>query len=290
MAKVTDLSDLINLMSVTGSTSSAENLFFHKVAYTPSGAATSVIAGRPASLWTYVGQPSHGTTGDIASSGTVGSIPTNTTDGALKQRNAQSGKEKFLVSASATSHVAGTLILYDRLYHNHNLSGTVTTEQTVQGHPASPALTRYTDGEGNIAFAEIYVIVGTTARTITMNYTNQNGVTGQTSVATNFVATNFREVTRAILLPYASGDTGIRAVKSVTLAASTGTVGNFGITIGHPLAYLNIPSAGGCGWRDFTTGLPFYDNIHDNAHLAFLWIGNSTTAPDIFGTLTMVEK
>jgi len=290
MASITDLSDLLNLMTITGTTSGAETIFFHKQAYTPAGAAVSVIQARPASLWNYVGQPSHGTTADIAASGTVGSIPTNTSDGALKQRNASSGKEKWLVSTSASTHVAGTLILYDRLYHNHNLSGTDTTEQTVQGNPASPALTRYTNGEGNIAFAEIYTIVGTTARTITMNYTNQNGVTGQTSVAADFGATNFREVSRVIFLGLTSGDTGVREVKSVTLSASTGTQGNFGITIAHPLAYINVPVAGGMGWRDFATGLPGIQKIHDNAHLAFLWIGNTTTAPEIIGTLTTVEK
>ena len=290
MAEVSDLSDLVNLLTITGSTSGAESLFFHKVGYVSGVAATAPIAGRPASLWTYSGQPSHGTTGDIAASGTVGSIPTNTTDGALKQRNAPTGKEKWLVSASISGHVAGTFILYDRLYHNHNLSGTSAVEQTVQGDPASPALTRYTDGVGNFAFAEIYTIVGTTARTITMSYTNQAGTANQTSVATNFGATNFREVTRVIFLPLASGDTGVRAVKSVTLSASTGTVGNFGVTIGHPIAYIHCSVAGTSGWRDFATGLPGLKKIHSNAHLALLWVGNSTTVPDVFGNLTFVEK
>ena len=290
MANVSDLSDLVNLLTITGSTSGAESLFFHKVAYISGAAATAVIAGRPASLWTYSGQPSHGTTGDIAASGTTGSIPTNTSDGALKQRNATSGKEKWLVSANIGAHVQGTLILYDRLYHNHNLSGTTTTEQNVQGSPASPVLTRYTDGEGNFVFAEIYTQIGATSRTITMSYTNQAGTAGQTSVATDIGNTNFREVSRVIFLPLASGDTGVQAVKSVTLSATTGTAGNFGITIGHPIAYVHVSVAGVSGWRDFSTGLPGLMKIPDNAHLALIWIGSTTTAPDVFGNLVFVEK
>ena len=247
-------------------------------------AATAPIAGRAASLWTYDGQPAAGATP------TTAAICDNTTNGGLKQADPGGGRQKFLYSAWATGLVAGTLVLYDRILHIGGLSGTTTTAQNVQTSTPSPALTRHTDGLGNIAFIEIYTIIGTTATTVTMNYVDQDGNTGVTSPAVPIGGTGFREVTRAIFLPLASGDTGIQAVESVDLLATTGTAGNFGVTIGHPIAYVGIGTPGGAGWRDFSTGLPGIPEIETDACLAFLWLPNTTTAPEVFGALSMVES
>jgi hypothetical protein len=92
------------------------------------------------------------------------------------------------------------------------------------------------------------------------------------------------------MLPLASGDTGVKAVKTVTLAATTGTAGNFGVVIGHPLAYIGIGTAGVGGWRDFVTGMPGIPEILTDACLAFLWIPQSTTAPELFGGFATLES
>ena len=60
MAAIADLSDLIN-RSTGGNSGTPDNLFFFKRARVAGAAATAPIAGRPASLWTYDGQPSAGT-------------------------------------------------------------------------------------------------------------------------------------------------------------------------------------------------------------------------------------
>jgi hypothetical protein len=143
---------------------------------------------------------------------------------------------------------------------------------------------------GNFVMAEIYTIIGTTGTTITMDYTDNDGNSGQTSTAVVIGGTGFREVTRAIYLPLASGDTGVQAVASVDLVASTGTAGNFGVTIGHPLAYIGVGTAGAPGWRDFVTGLPGIPTIGDDACLSLLWIPVTTTVPEILGGLGIVEK
>jgi hypothetical protein len=283
MAALADLSDLIN-KATGGNSGTPDNLFFHKQARVAGAAATAPIAGRPASLWTYDGQPGAGVApGAVA-------VASSATNGALKQANASGGREKFLYSAWATGLVAGTLVLYDRLLHQSNLSGTSTSAQTVQGTGTpTPALTRYTDGLGNIAWVEIYTIIGATGTTVTMSYTNQNGDTA-TSAAVAIGGTGFREVTRCVFLPLATGDRGIQSVRTMTLAGTTGTAGTLGVTVARPIAYIGIGAPGGGGWRDFSTGLPGIPEIQDDACLSLLWFPNTTTAPEIFGGLSMLES
>lgn len=277
MTAITDLSDLINL-STGGNSGTPENLFFYKSARIAGAAATAPIAGRPASLWRY-----DGSTGPGAVPGAV-SVPDNTTDGGLKQTNPGGSREKWLTQVWATGLVGGTLILYDRLLHIGGLSGTATAGQNVGG-----TLTRYTDGIGNIAFIEVNTIIGTTATTVVMNYTNQSSA-GATGPAVAIGGTGFREVTRAIFLPLAAGDTGIMGVTDIDLTASTTTVGNIGVVVAHPLAYIGIGTSGAAGWRDFVTGLPGIRKIETDACLALLWIPTTTTAPEIFGGISTVEK
>jgi hypothetical protein len=282
MAAITDLSDLINRQS-GGNSGTPNNLFYHKVPRVAGVAATAPIAGRGCSLWTYDGMPAGGAVP------TVAAIPDRTTQGALPFVVATGGRDLHLIGASITPVTAGVFLLYDRLFHIGGLSGTSTAAQTVQGSPASPALTRNTGGAGNIAWYEIYTIVGTSAAVMTMNYTNQAGTSGQTSTI-NIGTTGFREVTRAQRIQLAAGDTGIRAINTVTLSTTTGTVGNFGITIAQPLAWIPVGAAGTAGWRDYTTGLPGIPVINPDACLALMFIPAAATAPEVWGSLATIEK
>lgn len=283
MAAITDLSDLVNRLT-GGNNGTPETLFMQKVPRTMAGTAqTASIGGRGASLWTYAGFPAGG------SAPGAGAIPTNATVGAFPFTNAGAGREKWMIGASAISVVAGTYIIYDRLFHISGLSGTVTAAQTVQGSPATPALTRNTGGAGNFAMYEIYTAIGATSSTLTMSYTNQAGTAGQ-SATMNIGATNFREVNRAQQIPLASGDTGIQSVQSVTLTATTGLAGDFGITIGRPLVSLTVCAVGIAAVRDFTTGLPGIPKIDDNACLSVLFYPATATATEAMFSVSMVEK
>lgn len=282
MAALTDLSDLINRQT-GGNSGTPENLFFHKVPRVAGAAATAPIAGRGCSLWQYDGMPAGGAVP------TVAEVPTRTTQGALPFAVPGGSREKWLIGASIAPLVAGVFLLYDRLFHIGGLNATLTTAQTVQGSPASPALTRNTGGAGKFAFYEIYTTIGTTGATLTMTYTDQDGNTGSTSTI-NIGATGFREVTRAQRIPLAAGDSGIQSVQSVQLSATTGTAGNFGITIAQPLAWIPVGAVGIAGWRDYTTGLPGIPAIDPNACLSLLFIPAAATAPEVFGALGFVEK
>jgi len=282
MAAITDLSDLVNRQS-GGNNGSPENIFFHKVPRVAGVAATAPIAGRGCSLWEYDGMPAKGL---VPSSG---AIPDRTTQGALPFAAPGGSRDKLSIGASIAPIVAGVYLLYDRLFHIGGLSGISTAAQTVQGSPASPALTRNTGGAGNMAFYEIYTIIGTTSTTLTMTYTNQGGTGSRTSTM-NIGATNFREVTRMQRIPLAAGDSGIQSIQSVQLTATTGTAGNFGITIAQPLAWIPVGAAGTMGWRDYTTGLPGIPTINPDACLALMFIPNAATAPELFGLLSTIEK
>jgi hypothetical protein len=281
MAAITDLSDLINRQS-GGNSGTPENIFFHKVPRVAGVAATAPIAGRGCSLWTYDGMPAGGAVP------TSGAIPDRTTQGAIPFTAPGGSRDKHLIGASIAPNVAGVFLLYDRLFHIGGLSGTSTSAQQIQDDPASPALTRNTGGAGNIAFYEIYTIIGTTSTTLTMTYTNEGG-TGSTSTI-NIGATNFREVTRMQRIPLAAGDSGIQAIEQIQLTATTGTLGNFGITIAQPLAWIPVGAAGTMGWRDYTTGLPGIPVIDPDACLSLMFIPSSATAPELFGLLSTIEK
>lgn len=282
MAALTDLSDLINRLT-GGNNGSPETQFWHKVPRIAGAAATAPIAGRMASAWQYDGMPAGGAVPTSAA------IPDRTTTGALPFTAPGGSREKFLISAGIAPQVGGVFMLYDRLFHIGGLSAALTTDQTVQGAPASPALTRNTGGKGNIVWAEIYTTIGTTSTTLTMTYTDQDGIGGHTATV-NIGGTGFREVTRVLRIPLASGDTGVQAVEKVKLTATTATAGNFGVTIAQPLAWIPVGAAGAGGWRDYTTGLPGIPAIDPDACLAVAFIPASATAPELYGANTFVEK
>lgn len=279
MGALTNLSDIIN-RSTGGASGSPETIFFFKDARVGAAAATATVAGRITSLWQYEGQPAGGPAPGAAA------VPTAASNGGMRQTNPGGGRQKWLLGMTGAASQAGTIILYDRLLHNGNLSGTVTTAQTVGG-----TLSRYTDAAsvGNQIWLEIYTLIGTTSTTVTASYTNQDGTSGRTTIATPIGNTGLREAQRIIPLPLASGDTGVRAVASVTLAATTGTAGAFGVSIVRPIAVVPLGLLGAGSVRDFIAGLPSIPEIQTDACLGMAWLANGTTAPQVWGSLHMVE-
>ena len=282
MAAITDLSDLINRQT-GGNNGTPENIFFHKVPRVAGVAATAPIAGRGCSLWQYDGMPAGGAVPTSAA------IPSRTTQGAISFTAPGGSRDKHLIGASIAPLTAGVYLLYDRLMHIGGLNATLTTSQAVQGASPSPVITRNTGGAGNIAFYEIYTIIGTTSTTLTMTYVNQAGTGSRTSTI-NIGANGFREVTRMQRIPLAAGDSGIQAINSIQLAGTTGTAGNFGITLAQPLAWIPVGAGGTMGWRDYTTGLPGIPVIDPDACLSLMFIPAAATAPELFGSLATIEK
>lgn len=204
------------------------------------GGFNATLLGKSVSHWNADGQgPTPGAVPSTAAA------PTRATAGALGQQNSSGvlriGQMLASVGAISTSDASnGTYVLYDRLSHQGGLSGTVTTAQTTNLPTA--ALTRYTTGDGVMFALEIYTSLGNTATTVTASYTNQAGTAGKVTPARSFGSIDGSQAF-FLPMPLASGDSGVRAVASVTVLASTGTAGNFGVTLYKPL--YAVPSCGG---------------------------------------------
>jgi hypothetical protein len=148
--------------------------------------------------------------------------------------------ELLLLGGEFNSLGTHTLILVDLLNISGGLNAILTTEQTTN-LPSAP-LTRYVNGEGVFAGLITWATTGSTISTSSINYINQNGISEQISPPMSFSgsSTSERVPGRIHLIPLAPGDTGVREVKSVTLSATTGTAGNFGVALFKPLAMMSV--------------------------------------------------
>lgn len=209
-------------------------------------AAATVVAGRPYDLWR-VSPP-------VGAVPTTAVAPSNATLGAFEFPNGGVGSLS-IVGCRWAGVVAGNILICDRLSHQSGLSGIVTGPQTTN-LPTAP-LTRRVSGEGVMIGLTIYTAIGgtsTVATTITVSYTNQADQAGQISPAMIVGSTGYNLANRMIQIPLLPGDTGVKSVQSVTLAESTLTAGNFGVTLFRPLYLIGMESVAAMEWPNFLTG------------------------------------
>lgn len=167
----------------------------------------------------------------------AGAVPTSATAGAIPFTDAPGGSAIYIARAMGyfTNGRRDALILYDRLVHTSGLDGTVTTAQTVN----TVAITRGdTNGSGVEGFLEVYTAMGATPTTATIAYTDSSG-TAQTCTITIPASAG-----AGMMFPFlpAAGENGIRSVQSVTLTGSTGTAGNFGVTLARKVLMIYPPT------------------------------------------------
>ncbi|MDH4158668.1 MAG: hypothetical protein OEV62_00240 [Actinomycetota bacterium] len=241
---------------------------FHKLGV------TTGIAGRVWDLWQSLPL--------LGAAPSTAVVPTRSTAGALGQSDADS-EQSYIVGGRLATTMAGLWVLCDRLSHQGGLSGTVTTPQTTNLPTA--ALTRYTSGAGVWCALSIYAAVGTTAASVTVSYTNQAGTSGRTSTAVVFGSANFRELSRLVLIPPQAGDTGFRSVESVTVLSTTGSAGNFGVTLFRPLAAFMVDTASGQTSLSLADGGMFggVPEVVDDACLFWMVIPGLALTPSVGG-------
>lgn len=223
---------------------------------------------------------------------TTAVIPDSSTVGALVQTSAGGGLQNSIIGHLIAARSSGTFIIADRLAHSGGLSGTSATAQTT--NLPTPALTRYTSGVGVMIGLSIYSSVGSTARTVSATYTNQAGTGSCVTPDVAFGGSGDSAARRMILLPLASGDTGVRSVESVTLSASTGTAGNFGVTLFRPLYALFAESLSGVSAGGFITGMSAggVATIESGACLFSMFFSSSTAVGGgaVSGSLLIAEN
>lgn len=215
---------------------------------------------------------------------------TQSSDGGFYHGPNVSPSEKYLrtitTQAQATSTTQATpmnAILLDYLLYYPSIDDGTLDEQVMDNTVTLP---RYTDGVG-VQMMAITTGVRTGGQTFQVKYTNQDGVTGKlSSICTQNAAAFIGGITnsdRAIqnsanwMIPLAAGDTGVRAVESVTMISGT-DVGLFTIILVKPLAQTcfregGISTAGTIAVpyeKDFLVPTTDIIRIYDNAFLNFV--------------------
>src|SRR5574343_190927 len=191
---------------------------------------TNAAAGQFFSLWTATGVPGAGAAPGAAA------VPTKATTGAFGFANQTAPATSYIAwLATQAGNSATNLEIHDRLAHMGGLSGTVITSQgalsLVTSTPGADRL-----GDANYSdvqwWLEIYTALGATPR-------------------------------QGRLYPLVSAVAGrfIKAVTGVTLSATTGTAGNFGITATRPRTSLSMLLANKTETFDWAQlGLPAIPN------------------------------
>lgn len=234
----------------------------------------NAVAGTVYSLWRTAGNP------------TQGAIPaswatcTKALAGAFSFNNPTSPTQTYVGRFSATLATAGTLILADRIGHMGGLSGTVATAQTVNASiPANRGLAA--DGSDAQWDLEWYTDTGSTAVTATISYTDQTDTSGRTTTV-SLVATT--RASRTYTITPAAGQF-IKSIQSVTLSATTGTAGSFGVTLRRVLAEAPISVSNQATVLDpINLGMP---RVYDDACLELLVLCSATSTGVVLGTLAL---
>lgn len=207
---------------------------------------TSQTAGTFVSLWRATGQPGQGAIPAAAA------VCTHALTGAMGFNQQVSPATSYgAYMEVATGNAAMTVEIHDRIAHMGGLSGTVTTAQTV-GIDLSSYLgsNDVTDRIGDSNYSDVqwwlewYTATGSTAVTATVAVTYNDGTSGNLT-AVSLAATRPASFMQPLnsYIPAASSGKYIRAITSVTLSATTGTAGSFGVTATRPRMTLSSPIA-----------------------------------------------
>lgn len=206
----------------------------------------SQTANSYCSLWRATGQPGQGAIPTVVATcnnTTVGTIGFN------QQISPSTSYGAYL--EIATSNAAMTVELHDRLANMGGLNGTLTTAQSVNLDLNTLLATDNIGtrkGDANYSdvlwWLEWYTATGGTAVTATIVVTYNDGTTGNLSVLS---LAGSRPASHMIplnsLIPSDKSGKFIRGIVSVTLSATTGTAGNFGVTVTRPRMTLSSPFA-----------------------------------------------
>ena len=193
----------------------------------------SQAAGSYVSMWRATGQPGQGavpTTAAVCTTALTGAM------GFAQQTAPATSYGAYMEVVTGNS--AMTVEIHDRIAHMGGLNGTLTTAQTV-GIDLSTLLSTSNVGVriGDANYSDVqwwlewYTATGPAAATATVAVTYGDGTSGNlTAISLAGARPASFMVSLNALIPAASSGKYIRAVNTVTLSATTGTAGNFGVT------------------------------------------------------------
>lgn len=239
------------------------------------------------SLWRASGYPTAGNAPAAAA------ICNNTTVGAHTLSGSTSGTQYWAGHTLRSGNSGMLAIAYDRLAAMGGLSGTVATAQSANIDLATLAVP--VDRIGSSDYSEVdwwlewYIATGSTAVTATVNVTWSDLSTGNlnaislaaTRPAGHFI--NLREYT-----PTAKAGLGIKGVNTVTLSATTGTTGSFGVTAGRQISeaaalVANYPVTE----RFDPAAMP---DVQDDSCIAWAVMTSTTSSGTLVGSFSLIRE
>lgn len=213
------------------------------------------------------GVPAAGTL--AGTSTTQGVVPDVNTAGCPPLDAFGTGLTGYITSVEYSSNIATRGMVADLLFksgaHNFNAADTLTSQ------PSYSARIPGLDYKGTQIWLET-VTAFTGAQTITITYTNQSGVAGQTTGAQVGLVTA-SQIGRMVCVPLAAGDSGVQKIESVT--STVATVGTFNVLVLRPLVVMRMDA----GFKSHIKG-PDLTNlpiIFATSALAFYVTGDAGT-------------
>lgn len=201
-------------------------------------------------------------------------------NGALPRVNPVAPDLAYVGRVTGACSQVGALWLIDRLWHNSGLSPTLTTAQTMTPVALPSRDNNGTgDGEGVLAALEWSGVGGAGTPTVTISYTNSDGVAGRTATLTGLTAPPVGTVE---VFSLQAGDKGVRSVQSLTQSA-TRTSGTYHLVLFRPVTILVTPVANAAFDADPITG--GMARIFDDAALQWWLTQSATTGASISCTL-----
>jgi hypothetical protein len=164
---------------------------------------------------------------------TAGIIPTEATAGAMPFADPAGGAAAYIVGATVSSTISGTVMLYDRCFA---LGALTPTSGAYAGPVTGTALDRPAAGASTMIAAEIVTGLSAAAHTVTITYTNQNGDTGRTATV---VLPASAGIGRVFFATLQAGDSGVRQITGVSGSATPPT-GTFNLLIIRPLLVVGV--------------------------------------------------
>jgi len=246
---------------------------------------SNTVAGQFHSLWRATGQPGQGAIPSTAA------VCTNALTGALGFTQQTLPATSYLaILEGLCSNATSTLEVHDRLMHMGGLSGIVATAQTANLDVHANIATSNLDarkGDSNYSditwWLEWYTDTGSSVVTATANVTYDDGTSGDLT-AVSLAATRRASFMQPLngLIPAAASGKFIRDVNTVTLSATTGTAGSFGVTATRYRAALYKPIANARFTADWAgLGLP---EISNTSCLQLIQVAGTTTTGNIRAT------
>jgi len=223
-----------------------------------------------------VGQPSASSL--AVSSLTTGIVPVASDVGYPSIETFPSGATGYLTSLSFGMATAGRFRLFDRLFvcgsYDYNASATLSSQPSY----ASRLPFKVDGTTRNYSGTEIWLEASATITgniSVTVTYTNQDGVTGRTATTP---AASSANLARCWQLALQAGDTGVQKIESVSATGASAGTACFNIMVLRRLADGYVEYANGADNQDlFRVGLI---EIPQNAAL-YLAVGPDGTTPGV---------